>query len=148
MGLQNEKEYLLLIDTVLPFAKLMLDRYGEFLPFGAAITATGEIIHVGADTGEDTGESRPVLDLLIEGLRAKARSESYMAAAACVNVAAVDPRSGKKADAAQVIFEHCSGEALDVFVPYRKKMFRGYEFEKPFAGPAEPRIFSKDQPTS
>jgi len=38
-------------------------------------------------------------------------------------------------------FEHRSGEALDVFPPSRKRLPRDYRVEKPFAQPAERRVF-------
>jgi hypothetical protein len=37
-----------LLDTLLPFAQQMLQKHGEFFPFGAAMTSSGEIRHVGA----------------------------------------------------------------------------------------------------
>jgi hypothetical protein len=118
MGLQNEKEYLALSDTLLDFARLMLKKYGEFLPFGAGLKPDGEIVHVGADTGEDSHDAKAVLELLLAGLKKGALDGTYRAAAACIDVKVVDPRTGQRTDAAQVIFEHESGEALDVFVPY------------------------------
>jgi hypothetical protein len=56
-------------------------------------------------------------------------------------VSVVDPRTGLETDALKLASEHRSDEARDVFVPYRTQLSNGYRFDKPFAQPAERRVF-------
>ena len=78
-----------------------------------------------------------------DALRTHARHEACQASGLCVNVSVVDPRSGAKTDALKFVFEHRSGEALDVFFPCRKRgQSPGFVFDKPFAQPADRRVFS------
>jgi hypothetical protein len=56
-----------LFNTLLPFAQTMLREHGEFYPFGATMTTSGEIRHVGAKMEDDDHPpSQPLIDLLIE----------------------------------------------------------------------------------
>src|SRR2546425_3762105 len=56
-----------LFNTLLPFAQTMLREHGEFYPFGAIMTSSGEIRHVGAKMEDDDHPpSQPLIDLLTE----------------------------------------------------------------------------------
>ena len=107
-----------LLNVVLPFAQKMLSDNGEFFPFGAIVTNEGRSELVAADPG--LGERPPsasVLDGLLRSFRAK--RDQTRATAACADVHREDT------DAVMVALEHLEGVALNVFLPYKKKRFRG-----------------------
>ena len=59
MGPKEECEKLM--DVLLPFALQMLERYGEFYPFGGMITRDGKIVQIGAmDDDMDHPKSQPL----------------------------------------------------------------------------------------
>jgi hypothetical protein len=43
----------ILMNSVLPFAKQMLDRYGEFYPYGGAMRADGQLTSVAGYDGRE-----------------------------------------------------------------------------------------------
>jgi hypothetical protein len=105
-----------LLNVVLPFAEQTLGRYGEFLPFGAAIGADGRTRLLAADPG--LGEHPPsqlVLDSLLSGVRSE--TDALRAVALVADVRTHD------GDAIRIEVEHREGAALMVLVPYRLKRF-------------------------
>ncbi|HGY9571618.1 TPA: hypothetical protein ACOJO8_005140, partial [Vibrio harveyi] len=53
-----------LFDSVLPFAEKMLAEYGEFYPYGAAMTLTGDVVDVSVFEGNEYPPSSEIIDLL------------------------------------------------------------------------------------
>jgi hypothetical protein len=139
--IQNEKEYNALLDALLPFAEQMLNKHGEFFPFAAVVAVAGSVALVAGDLGESQPKSVDLRDFLFAALRKQVEEQGCTAAGVCVDVKVLDPRNQQKTDAIHFVFEHKSGEALDVFFPYRKRFLRGYQFEKPFAGAGQKRVF-------
>jgi hypothetical protein len=81
-----------LLDTVLSFAKLMLSEHGEFYPFGATMSPTGEITNVGARVkGNHRPQSKTLIDLLNVAFQKKAASGQIRAAAICYDVRTIPP---------------------------------------------------------
>jgi hypothetical protein len=139
--IRNEQDYDALLQPLLSFGHQMLDTYGAFYPYAAMVASDGEVILVARESEEDTPEPAGHLHDLFETLRGQARDERCRASGVCVNVSVVDPRSGQKTDALKFVFEHRSGEALDVFFPYQRRVPRGVQFARPFVQPAAPRVF-------
>jgi hypothetical protein len=139
--IRNEQEYDALLGPLLSFGQQMLDTYGAFYPYAAVVEPDGGVALVARDVEEDAPSPAVLLGLLVDALRTRARDAACRASGLCVNVNVLDPRTGLKTDALKFAFEHRSGEALDVFFPYRKCLPRGYRFEKPFAQPAARRVF-------
>jgi hypothetical protein len=110
-----------LFNTLLPFAETMLREYGEFYPFGAIMSSSGEIRQVGAKMeGDDHPPSEPLIDLLTENFKKQAVKGELRAAGICYDVLTVSPGEDQKRDAICCALEHYSGETVDVFVPYVK----------------------------
>jgi len=139
--IHNEKEYNALLDALLPFAEQMLNKHGEFFPFAAVVAGDGAVGLVAVHPGKEQPESAEVRDLLFAALRKQVQEEGCIAAGVCVDVKVMDPRSQQKTDAVHFVFEHRSGEAFDVFFPYRKRFLRGCQLKKPFASAGEKRVF-------
>ena len=114
-----------------------LDRHGEFYPFAVSPDADGEIAMVAASPdGSEHPASTDVLDLLYEGLVARATSLHGAAVVADVTRRAVST------DAIRVEIEHREGVGLAVFLPYsRKRLGRGVRYGDLEVEPGERRIW-------
>jgi hypothetical protein len=110
-----------LFHTLLPFAQTMLREHGEFYPFGAIMTSSGDIQQIGAKIeGDDHPRSQPLIDLLTEAFQEQAKNGQLRAAGICCDVLTVPPGEHQKRNAVCCCLEHCSGETVNVFVPYVK----------------------------
>ena len=96
-----------------------LAEYGEFYPYGGAITSKGEIIHVGAHDGDEHPPSQKLIDLLTESFQAQAKSGAYRATAIVFDVRVKQPSSEQKTDAIQINLDHTDGMSVECFVPYQ-----------------------------
>jgi hypothetical protein len=125
-----------LLNEALPFAQQMLDKSGEFYPYGAAIGADGQVAMFGADPGQgEHPKSSDVIAMLVGGLRAK---RADLRAAAVV----ADVRAGES-DAIRVQVEHREGPVLTVLLPYKKKRLgRGIEYGQMRASAAEAQVWT------
>jgi hypothetical protein len=125
-----------LVNACLPFAEEMLQRRGEFFPFGASISMAGETSMLGGDPGQgEHPQSGEVISTLVDGLR---RQRGALRAAAV----AADVRT-PNGDAIRVELEHAEGQAIAVLLPYKKKRFgRGFEFLPLQAGLGQSQIWT------
>jgi hypothetical protein len=125
-----------LVSVTLPFAQEMLDKRGEYLPFGAAITLDGETRMLAGDPGAgERPESTEVLGTLVEGVL---RQQAELRAVAFV----ADVRTADS-DAVRVELEHREGQAISVLLPYRKKhLGRGVEYSDLRAGTSNPKVWT------
>ena len=125
-----------LVGAALPFAEQMLDQHGEFFPYAVALDVSGEARTVAADPGGgEQPASLDVLATLTEGLRAE--RDGLRAVALVSDVRLSD------SDAIRVELEHREGQALAVFLPYKKKrMRRGVEYSDMTAGPGAPQVWA------
>jgi hypothetical protein len=130
-----------LLNSLLPFAQDMLRKHGEFLPFGAVMTTDGAIGLVAGDAGEEHPPSQEVIDLLADGMRARAEAGEITAAGICFDVRLRTP-DGKATDAIQVSLEHRAGDAASVLMPYSKGRFTGLKFGELSSAPGERRVFA------
>ena len=123
-----------LFKTLLPFVQTMLREHGEFYPFGAVMTSSGEIQQVGAKMEDDDHPpSQPCIDLLTEAFKKQAKKGELRAAGICYDVLTVPPGEVEKRDAVCCCLEHYSGETVDVFVPYTRTADGGIEYGEIFA---------------
>ena len=53
-----------LLNAVLPFAQQMLDRHGEFYPYGGAMTTDGQITPIAAYDGQEYSAAANVIKFL------------------------------------------------------------------------------------
>ena len=128
-----------LLSTCIPFAKQMLEKHGEFFPFGATMSPTGEIsLAAGYDDGPGLG-AQEIAKLMLDGFRAQ--SSDYKAVALCVDVRVDAPDGSGKTDAIRVTLEERGGEAVNVFMPYRKRMLRGITYGEIFGSVADHSVF-------
>lgn len=125
-----------LVNVVLPFAQKMLQEQGEFFPFGATVSDAGEVAMLaGKPDNSDRPSSVSVIEIMVDGARSK--REGLRAVAVCADVRL------NGSDAIRVGLEHRDGQALAVYLPYKKKRFgRGVEIGSMQAGPSEPQVWA------
>ena len=134
-----------LLDSLLPFAQQMLNKSGEFFPFGAVVIVRGGLEMVGADTGTERPPSKEVMELLLGGFRCRARDATIRASGMCYNAGISSP-SGAKQDAIILDLESRE-ECARIAVPYAKKFLRGYQFGEIQRIAMDPAVFTSGRPT-
>lgn len=68
------------------FAKQMIQKHGEFYPFGAVITSGGQLTAVGAHTGEEPPDTVALLLLLWRTLQSQYQKREIVACAVAADV--------------------------------------------------------------
>jgi hypothetical protein len=131
-----------LLNVALEFAKKMRKQHGEFYPFGASMGADGNITMDGATTREEKPPSQELIDVLAASYATRSRTGELRAAALCADVRVLPPGSEAKTDAIQVGLEHSSGEAVTVFLPYKRGWFRRVRYGNLFASARDRQFFS------
>jgi hypothetical protein len=121
-------------------AQRLLEKNGEFFPFGMVLTARGEIEYAEGWTGEERPPSKDVIDLLGKGFKRGAASGEYLATALTADVRL----SERDMDAIRVTLEHRDGTAIHCFVPYSRSLGK-LEYREVFATAAEPTTFKADR---
>jgi hypothetical protein len=109
-----------LLNMTLPFARQMVEKEGEFFPFGAVMSTGGKAGLLGADPGQgEPPASAAVLATMLGGIRD--HRASYRAVATCFDVRLPD------SDAVRFELEHHEGPVMAVFLPYKKRIGRGVD---------------------
>jgi hypothetical protein len=128
-----------LLNAVVPFAQQMLGKHGTFLPFGASVSASGEVaLFQGMP---DTDSEQAVLDMLVSTLRQQASDGSIRGSALCYDSRVTMPDGGQKQEAICVELEHASERCARLFLPYRKGFLKRIKYGQLFGSTQEPRIF-------
>jgi hypothetical protein len=140
--ISNRAELDSLLDGLLRFAQQMQQKHGEFYPFAQAMTREGQVEAVATYSGDERPLSQHVIDDLISALRAGAVQKGYRAIGICSDVRVVPPHSTAKTDAVRVHLEQLGGEAVTVYLPYRKKLLGKIVYGELFASAAEPQVFA------
>jgi len=130
-----------LLSACIPFAQQMLARHGTLFPFGASMSPTGEISCDAAYDDKPCMGAQEIADLLLDAFRIGARSGDYKAVALCVDVRVDAPDGSGKTDAIRVTLEERGGEAVNVFMPYQKRLLRGITYGEIFGSVAEHSVF-------
>jgi hypothetical protein len=125
-----------LLDVLMTFAVETLKRQGEFYPFAGFLPAEGgpELLAVAM---EDERPRSSDMNAELENALRTLVQEGARAGAIATDVRL--PESD--GDAIRVHVEHVQGDAVDVFMPYTKKMLRGFDFGDLFAGAGERVLF-------
>lgn len=132
-----------LLNPLLMFARQMLAKHGEFYPHAAVLNVEGKVALVASYDGDEHPASQAVLDELHAGLRVMAQKAMIRAAGVCFDVRILPPGGTEKTDAIQVDLEHMDGEAISVFLPYRKSIFGKQKYAELFATSGTPTLFPR-----
>lgn len=125
-----------LLNAVLPFAEQTLAKYGEMFPFGAAVSAEGQIEMMAADPGQgDQPPSAEIVDLLHEAARESAGTLRAVAFVADVRI--------ERGDAIRIELEHREGTSLALVIPYTRSRFsKTISLGQMSGGAGESRLWS------
>jgi hypothetical protein len=119
----------------------MLKKHGEFFPFAASMSPDGVIAAVGGYDGDEHPRSQDVINLLTEAFREQAAAGQIKAGGICFDARVVPPGQVEKSDAICSRLEHEDGEAIEVYLPYRKGLLGRLKYGEIFASQGTPQIF-------
>ncbi len=100
------------------FAKTMLEKYGEFHPFGAIVNSDGDVEAVSAWTGEEYPKGQDLYAFLIKALRQELMEGSAVAIAVAANVDIPEKYAAAHRDGVRVTLEAHDYYRF-IYVPYR-----------------------------
>jgi|SRR5579883_338838 len=129
-----------LFNTLLQETQELMSKHGGFNPWGATLSTTNQIQWIGASNGEEFPEAQELIDLLVETFQRQCPRGVLRAVGICYDVRVVPPGQSEKFEAVCCSLEHASGEAVDVFVPY-KKIDEGIHYAAAFSWPREVQFF-------
>jgi hypothetical protein len=130
-----------LLNAIMPFAKQMLEKQGEFYPVGAATLSNGKIVMVSARENDHHPSPQILIDDLLATFRIAAKSGKYKATAIVANILARPPGEAKKINAISVYLDHMSGYSVQVVFPYRITPKNEVILSKPFASSGHRNVF-------
>jgi hypothetical protein len=107
-----------LLNSVMPFAEQMLERYGEFFPFGQAMMTDGQLVAVAMSEGNEHPTAVEVIKSLKEIFVSEAKAGKYRATALAYDVRIRLPTDGTSSDAVAVSLNHRDDYSVIVIVPY------------------------------
>ena len=129
-----------LMNAMLSRAEQMLEKYGEFIPFGGAMKQNGEIVNVAGFDEDDYTSSQNVIDLFKDSFRAAGRKGEYKATAIIFDVEVIPPGSEQETDAIAIALDHKDRYSVIVLFPYHITDGE-VEFGETFAEDGENDIF-------
>jgi hypothetical protein len=130
------------MNAVVPSAKQMLENYGEFFPYGAAMKLSGEIVPLASYAGDKQPLSQDVIDALKASSHAGAASGQYQATAVVYDVSVSKPGADEKTDAVAVALDHQDHYSVIIYLPYTIKDGR-VEFGPLFMEKGEHAVFKQ-----
>jgi hypothetical protein len=137
-----------MLQYCMDFARTMLERAGEFHPFGATVSVEGRVAAVGGYNGEEHPAAAEIYKLLGEAFASGAARGEYLGVALAANVNIPPQYSPPAPDGLRVHLES-SGYARFIYVPYTLskpglfKKRRAVEFGEPFAVEIAPTFYAK-----
>jgi hypothetical protein len=130
-----------LLSYCIPAAQDLLTNNGEFYPIAATKGKDGLLTPRAIYSGNEHPKSSEMIDEFVALFRNEGLREGLEAVAICYD-GRVSVDGQTKKDAITIFLEHNNGECVTVYVPYSKKVFRGYSYEAIIASAAEPRVFT------
>ena len=126
-------------DQLFDLSEALLRDQGNFLPHAAVLTDEGDIRLVGAAGENDLTNSVEVLPILHEGLRRQARELLLRAIGVAENVS-VTFEGQRSTKAIKVLFESKRGLTIALYLPFEKKLLRGYVMGSTISKLAAPEV--------
>lgn len=131
----------LVANQLFDLSETLLRKQGNFLPHAVVLTEDGDIRLVGAapDTKSDCTNSTEVLPLLHDGLRFEAKQFPLRAIGIAENVT-ITLEGQRPTKAIKVLFEHKRGLTVALYLPFEKRLLKGYAFGNTFSLAADPEV--------
>lgn len=135
-----------LLNTLLPFAELHLQKNGEFFPFSAVMLTNGQIQMLATYDGDEHPKSQKVIDDTEKVFVSGANNNEYKATGLAYMVGVRNPNTESE-DAVCINLDHVDNYSVKVIYKYTvKKKFLGktiVEFFAPTAVKGIGKIFAK-----
>lgn len=130
-----------MVAPLLGLAESLLEREGEFRPFGARLAAGGQLALIDvAPTIEDP--SNPlIIDALYATFRLEARAGTIRACAVCWDALVPRQEGGGLIDAIAIGLEHRDGEPTIVLCGYEREATGDLRFEDPVTAIGRRHVF-------
>ena len=122
-------------------SEVLLRKHGNFLPHATVLMETGEVKVVGAkpDSKNDRASSADVLPMLHDGLRIEAQQSALKAVGVAENVT-ITLEGQRSTKAIKVLVEHRRGFTVALYLPFEKKLLKGYVLGSTVAMAANPEV--------
>lgn len=130
-----------LTEELLPTAKLLIERYDEFLPMGALIGPAGELEQVPCSEGIYETTSLAQAELLRQAFARCAEEGELRACALIYEAPRTTSDREKMIGAVTIEIEHFTGYNVTATFAYRKTD-RGLRFSPPVVGGGSHRVFA------
>lgn len=134
-----------LMNELVSFAEQMLQKNGEFFPFGGTISRNGTIAHSSAYDGREQPPSQELINLMTKGFQQSASRGEIKACAIVSDIRIVPPGSKEKTDAIRVQLDHIEDYSVEVIFPYQLSESKELIFGDLFAQAGLNLIFTKQQ---
>lgn len=134
----------MLFNAAFPMVHESLNVAGGFAPFGMALTNDGEVSHLVGDVDDDDLPAEEIVEMLVRGVRNEVQIGDFKAAGVCFDVRAIPPGETEHVEAICAQLEAAAGDAMEVFLPYRRGEDGEMEYGELFGVPCEHRFFSDD----
>ena len=117
----GKREVEMLMDALLPLAIQMLEKHGEFFPYGGVIGSDGKVTHVGVkDPDTDRPRSSRLIEILSRDFGERAERGEIRACGIVCDMKIEAPGSSEASDAIRIHLEHRAAYCADVFIPYKR----------------------------
>jgi hypothetical protein len=140
--MQSKADVEKIMNAMLPFAEQMLEKHGEFFPYGAAMTQDGEVVAVGSYDSREKPPSQDVINHLKKVLRSGAKAKKYKASAIFFDVRIVPPGTIDKTDAIAIALDHQDNYSVVIYIPYRSQSGK-IQLGQAFAAAGTNDVFGK-----
>jgi hypothetical protein len=130
---QDEMDVLL--NFLLPYARDQLEQNGDFVPTGATLSDAGTVSAVNAGIDDPRAASDVVVAALTEAIRREAEAGPVRGCGVVDSARVPRPGMPEMTDAIRVRIDHVAADPVHVFMPFRKRRMRGYEFDELFVEP-------------
>lgn len=135
-----------LVDHFMSFGMSMLERHGEFFPYGAALTADGQMVMVATDLEVDHPSSNEVIDSLRKAFKSQADNGEFDATALFFDARISNPGTGKAQDSIAVAYDTRQDVSEIKYYPYtlRRRLLpwkRNLDIEAPIQEAGKHDIF-------
>ena len=123
------KDFNVLVRPLLSLAESLLEKQGEFRPFGARVAAGGQMAVIDVTKTLDHPSNPLIIDALYATFRLEARTGTIRACAVCWDAMIPREEGGGMIDAIAIGLEHRDGEPTVVLRGYEREFNGALHFE-------------------
>lgn len=108
----------LLYGRICAISEKLLEKHGEFFPFGMSLTRDGQLVASSAECAEQHPDVETVRQQVTTGMSGLLERGEIRGYAIATNVTFLPPGEEERTDAVQITLRHESGEAMEIFATY------------------------------